>query len=121
MSNFEKKAEENLNAAIILFDNQYYNASANRSYYATFQSAIHALSNEGFNIQRISHEAAQSLFAGELINRKKKFPSKLKASLSQLRIIRNDADYELKQVSQKIAKRQLRKAQEFINIVLRGK
>jgi len=118
MNEFAQKAEENLKAAKLLFENRFYNASANRSYFAIFQSAINALSNEGFNIQRISHEAAQSLFAGELIKRKKRYPSKLKAYLNQLRVIRNDADYELKQVSQKLAKRQLKKAQEFIDIVL---
>jgi len=118
MNEFANKAVENLKAAKLLFENQYYNASVNRSYYATFHAAIHTLSKKGYNIHRISHEATQALFAGELIKRKKEFPAKLKAYLNQLKVIRNDADYELKLVSQKVADRQLRKATEFVEIVL---
>jgi hypothetical protein len=34
------KAQENIKAAQLLFDNQLYNASVNSAYYAAFQSAI---------------------------------------------------------------------------------
>jgi uncharacterized protein (UPF0332 family) len=71
-SEFIIKAEENLNAAELLFENKLYNASANRSYYAAFHAAITALSKEGLETERISHEAAQSFFAGELTYKKKK-------------------------------------------------
>jgi uncharacterized protein (UPF0332 family) len=119
MQGFQQKAIENISSAKILYDNQFYNASVNRSYYAIFHSAINALSINGYDIKRISHEATQALFAGELIKRKKLFPSKLKAYLNQLRVIRNAADYEPEQITQKIARRQLGKAQEFLEIVLK--
>jgi len=110
------KAEENLNAAKLLFENKLYNASANRSYYA----AITALSKEGFETERISHETTQSIFAGELIKRKKKYPASLKSFLIKLKNVRHNADYKSIQISKKIASRQLSKSQEFVRIVIEG-
>jgi uncharacterized protein (UPF0332 family) len=118
-SEFIVKAKENLNAAELLFENKLYNASANRSYYAAFHAAITALSKEGFETERISHEAAQSFFAGELIKRKKKYPSSLKSYLTKLKDVRHNADYKSIQISKKIASRQLSKAQEFVRIVVK--
>ena len=37
---FLDKSKENIEAAKILFNNKLYNASANRSYYAAFHTAI---------------------------------------------------------------------------------
>ena len=73
-SEFIEKAKENLNAAELLFDNKLYNASANRSYYSAFHAAISALSKEGFETERISHEAAQSSYVNLYeLNAKKLF------------------------------------------------
>jgi len=116
---FIVKAEENLKAAKLLFENNLYNASANRSYYAAFHAAITALSKEGFETERISHEAAQSFFAGELIKRKKKYPSSLKSYLTKFKDVRHNADYKSIQISKKIASRQLSKAEEFVRIVMK--
>ncbi len=44
---FLQKAEENLRIARVAFDQAAYNASVNRSYYASFQAAIAALAAEG--------------------------------------------------------------------------
>ncbi len=44
---FVNKALENIKIAEIAFDNDCYNASANRSYYAAFHAAIAALYNLG--------------------------------------------------------------------------
>ncbi|MBF0100412.1 MAG: HEPN domain-containing protein [Desulfobacterales bacterium] len=44
---FFKKVKANLNAAQMCFDNEFYDASANRAYYAVFQAAIAALSHRG--------------------------------------------------------------------------
>jgi hypothetical protein len=41
---FLTKAKENITAAALLFENELYNASANRAYYAAFQAAIAAIS-----------------------------------------------------------------------------
>ena len=76
-----------------------YNASANCSYYAAFHAAITALSKEGFETERISHEATQSIFTGELIKRKKKYPASLKSYLIKLKNVRHNADYKSIQIS----------------------
>lgn len=51
---FISKAKENIKAAELLFDNQLYNASANRAYYAAFQAAITALAATGISVEKIS-------------------------------------------------------------------
>ena len=116
---FLDKAKENLKAAELLFDNQLYNASVNRAYYAAFQAAIAALANISIEIERISHEATQANFAIELIQRRKIYPSHLRSYLMDLQAVRNDADYKSKSISSKVAQRQLRKAQEFIKTIVR--
>ena len=113
------KAKENISAAEILFENQLYNASANRAYYAAFQAAIAALADLGIETGRISHESIQANFAVELIQRRKIYPNHLKSYLMDLQSVRNDADYKLKSISKKVASRQLRKAKEFIDKIER--
>jgi hypothetical protein len=76
-----EKARRNIRAAQLLFENELYDESANRAYYAAFQAALAALSVYGFQIERISHEGAQSVFKRELIHRRKFFPGKFKSYL----------------------------------------
>jgi len=116
--NFLDKAKENLKAAHLLFDNALYNATANRAYYAAFQAAIAALVAEGHTLHT-SHETVQSTFNGELIRRRKVYPSDLSSYLSDLQIVRNQADYSTKQISQKVAARMLAKAENFVTTVAR--
>jgi len=116
INEFLTKAQENLTAATLLFDHELYNASANRAYYATFQAAIAALANIGIHTN-CSHEATQAQFASKLIKRRKVYPSHLKSYLMDLQRIRNRADYELQLISKKMASRQLKKAQEFVEII----
>jgi uncharacterized protein (UPF0332 family) len=111
------KAKENIKAAELLFENRFYNASANRAYYAAFQSAIAALLDAGMEMDRITHEAAQAHFAKELIQKRKIYPNHLRAYLMDLQAVRNYADYELRFVSKKVAFRQLRRAEEFVDKV----
>ncbi len=110
---FLGKAEQNLRAAELLFENGLYDASANRSYYAALHAAVVALSNAGIKTERISHETTQSNFSAELIRKRKIYPGHLRSYLSDLQLVRNNADYRMKSVSKKIALRQLRKAEEF--------
>jgi uncharacterized protein (UPF0332 family) len=116
---FLAKAKENLKAAEILFDNQLYDASANRAYYAAFQSAISALLNNGINLDKIKHESIQALFSSELIHKRKIYPGHLKSYLSDLQTVRDIADYEIKTTSKKVASQQLKNAKEFITEVER--
>jgi uncharacterized protein (UPF0332 family) len=117
---FWEKAQENLKAAEVLFEQRLYNASANRSYYAALQAAITALAEIGITTDRISHEAAQATFATELIHRRKRYASHLKSYLITLHAVRNDADYGVTSISKKVAARQLKKAREFIEEIRKG-
>ncbi|OQX23822.1 MAG: hypothetical protein BWK80_24025, partial [Desulfobacteraceae bacterium IS3] len=47
MKEFLSKAKENLKIAQLSFDNECYNACANRSYFASFQAAVAALAAHG--------------------------------------------------------------------------
>jgi uncharacterized protein (UPF0332 family) len=73
---FFEKAEQSLQSAQILFENGCYDDSASRAYYAAFQAAIAALAKFGFTNDDNDHKWVQSLFARELIHRKKVFPGK---------------------------------------------
>jgi uncharacterized protein (UPF0332 family) len=49
---FLAKAKENLKIAQISFENECYNAGANRAYFASFQSAIAALADQGIRSKK---------------------------------------------------------------------
>ncbi len=116
---FTAKATENVQAAEVLFEHGLYNASANRAYYAALQAAVAALTRNGIQLDRIDHDKVQARFSGELTHRRKVYPSRLRSYLMNLQAVRNDADYRSKSVSKKVAKRQLNKAKEYVEI-LRG-
>ncbi len=116
---FLTKAKENMNAAELLFDNELYNASANRAYYAAFHAAIAALAAIGVETEAMSHPAVQSQFNAQLIHRRKMYPNRLKSYLRDLQDERNTADYKQDFVSKKVASRQLKKANEFVETVVR--
>ena len=113
---FKNKALENIKIAEIAFENDCFNASANRAYYAAFHLAISAIYFLGIE-PRIDHKSIQILFADNFFNRRKILPSKYKRYLSDLQDTRNTADYRV-DVSKKSAKQQLEKAKEFIAIIL---
>jgi uncharacterized protein (UPF0332 family) len=117
INEFLTKAQENLTAAALLFEHELYNASANRAYYATFQAAIAALANIGIHTNR-SHEATQAQFASKLIKRRKVYPSHLKSYLMDLQKVRDFADYKEYSISKKEAGRQLKKATEFVSMII---
>ncbi len=114
---FSAKAQENIEAAEILFENQKYNASASRAYYAAFHAAIAALKNAGFSIDKISHESLQAKFNGELIRKRKVYPSRFKSYLLDLQSVRLAADYKSIFVSKKVAGRQNKKAREYFEAI----
>jgi len=112
---FLNRAIENLKAAELLFENDLYNASANRAYYAAFHIAIAAIYNVGVK-PNIDHKTVNTLLSDNFFNRRKIIPSKYKRYLSDLQIIRNEADYR-KGINAKLAKLQLETAIEFVNII----
>lgn len=66
---FLAKAQESLASARAELASGRYNVCANRCYFACFQAVVSALLRLGLNPG--SHQAAQELFARELINRRK--------------------------------------------------
>lgn len=63
------KAKRNIQVAQLLFDNQFYDESANRAYYAAFQAALTALSTLGMEVEGMSHDAVQASFNNEFIHK----------------------------------------------------
>jgi uncharacterized protein (UPF0332 family) len=113
------KASENLAAAQLCFDHGYFNACANRLYYAMFQAGAAALLKHGLlpPKEQIGHDWLQSNFAGQLIHRRKIFSAKFRAYLSDAYRVRTLADYKSFSVSKKVALNELKKAKKFINAI----
>jgi uncharacterized protein (UPF0332 family) len=114
---FFRKAEKNLAAAEICFENNLYDAAANRAYYAVFQAAVAALAHYGIQKKRLDHEWAQAQFNGKLVKRRKVFPGKLKSYLPDMQALRDLADYKTDSVSKKDASRQNEKAREMLRFI----
>ncbi len=117
---FFTKSEENLTAARLCLQNGLCNASANRAYYAMFQAAATLLMERGIDLsgrKQLDHAPLQSLFANELIHRRKILNSKFKSYLPDAQTIRNAADYQAVVVSKKKANRLLAQAEEFVKAI----
>ncbi len=114
---FLDKAKENLNIAQLSFDRGCYNACANRAYFGAFQAAVVALSAHGIQSGKNEHAWVQSEFNLQLIKRKKVYPSKLRTYLLDMQDIRNKADYSEKNISKRIAYKQLSWATEMIEFI----
>ena len=93
-----------------------YNNTANRCYYASFQAAFTALDREGIRPGNTQwgHAFVQAQFAGELVNRRKRYPSDLRDTLTQNLAVRQRADYELQRVSEPQVLRSLRRTRQFV-------
>jgi len=115
------KATESLASAEADFAAARYNSCANRAYYACFQAAIAALLSAGIQPAKPrgewSHEFVQSQFNGLLINRRKLYPVPLRRVLRDTMEVREKADYTLSSVSERVARRVLRQAQEFVQAI----
>ncbi|MCP4345618.1 MAG: HEPN domain-containing protein [Desulfobacterales bacterium] len=111
---FFSKAKENLKIAQMSFDNECYNACANRAYFAAFQAAVAALADKGIRNEKNDHAWVQSEFNFRLIKRQKIYPAKLKSYLLDMQHVRNIADYSLKNISKKLAREQLSQAAKMI-------
>ncbi len=111
------KAKENLKIALLSFEQECYNACANRAYFAVFQAAIAALLHTGVKRGKYDHRWVQSEFNEKLIKRRKVYPGRIKPYLMEMQMLRNTADYENDTLSKKDASDQLRKAQEMIGLI----
>lgn len=117
-----KKAEDSLagagsECAAGRFDN-----CANRAYYACFQAAVAALVHARIGplnqAGQWSHDFVQVRFVGELVNRRKRFPSTMRQTLITGLRLRQTADYKNERVKPIQAMRGLARAQEFVAAVV---
>lgn len=116
-----EKAAESLEGAESEFINHRYDNAANRSYYACFQAAIAALTEDGTQLpgphEEWGHAFVQAQFIGQLINRRKRYPTNLRHTLEQNYRLRVTADYTRDQVTEIRAARAIRRAEEFVGAV----
>ena len=115
------KASESLLSAESECSNGRYNSCANRCYYAAFQAAIAALLRGGIRTSsdRWPHAFVQSTFAGQLINRRHRYPAEFRSTLGDLQHLRNRADYTIDVITQTEANRGLRRCREFVTAIQR--
>jgi uncharacterized protein (UPF0332 family) len=115
------KARESLEGAQSEFINDRYNNCANRCYYAVFQAAIAALIGAGIAPPGRSgewgHDFVQAQFIGQLINRRKMYPTALRNTLARNYALREKADYERDDVPEIQAARAVRRTEEFVETV----
>jgi uncharacterized protein (UPF0332 family) len=113
-----RKADESLAGAESEYANGRYNNCANRSYYACFQAAVHALVAAGITPPggrgEWSHALVPSQFDGQLIGRRKLYPAELRSSLARTYLLREVADYRTDLVTETEAGRALRRARVFV-------
>jgi uncharacterized protein (UPF0332 family) len=116
---FLEKALESLAGAEREFADGRYNNAANRCYYACFQAAVVALTSVGIHPRggEWSHAFVPAAFDGELINRRKLYPTDLRGVLGKNQILRLKADYRESTTSQAEANRALRRARAFVQAI----
>jgi uncharacterized protein (UPF0332 family) len=119
---FLDKAGESLEDARLAHAGGRYKNSANRSYYACIQAAIHALLAAGITAPgrgtRWDHGFVQGQFNGMLINRRHRYSPDLRAILSQNADLRVAADYTSEPVSELASYRALRRAERFVAAIV---
>ncbi len=97
---------------------------ANRAYYACFQAAIQALEDAGIQsrsaLAEWKHGALQAAFAGDLITRRKLYPSDLRGVLTRNYELRQTADYQRHAVTQTQAARAVDRAESVVAAVQQG-
>jgi uncharacterized protein (UPF0332 family) len=110
------KAAESLLTAESEFDHGRYNSCANRCYDACSQAAIAAMLSESIRSSNNQwpHTFVQSVFVGQLVNRRHRYPSTLRDTLGELQLLRQRADYETDWITRAEANRGLRRCREFV-------
>ncbi len=109
-------AQENLKAAELLLEASLLNASANRAYYAAYHAAAAIIEAKGLEYKS-DHKKVQSVFSGDVLRRSKNLPTELRGYLTGMHNIRAIADYTKQDVSQRVAKEQIKKAQYFLSCI----
>lgn len=101
--------------------NDRFNNCANRCYYATFRAAIAALSRVGIqppgSRHEWGHDVVQAQFIGQLLNRRKVYPTSLRGTLEQNYRLRQVADYRRDDVSETRAGRAVSRTEAFLEAI----
>lgn len=117
---FLDKAQQSIAGARAELAAARYSNSANRSYYAVFQAAVHAILVESIRPPRPDdwdHGWVQGQLTGVLINRRHRYSADLRAVLSDNYKVRVQADYTTQAVSETVPVRALRRAERFVEAV----
>jgi uncharacterized protein (UPF0332 family) len=116
---FFNKAAESIAGAESEFVNGRYNNCANRCYYACFQAEIVALQIAGIRPRRDQwgHEFVAAQFNGEIIYRRKLYPTELRSVLERNFALRQKGDYHEDLVTQTEANRALGRTRSFIQAI----
>ena len=112
------RAAESLKASVLCLREGLVSSAASRAYYAMFQAAQIALEAEGLMRSQWSHKGLHSSFNQELIHQRKLYPRIFRDYLTSALTVRQAADYGEEGVSAKIAARQVRRAEGFVNLVM---
>ena len=115
------KSKESLAGAESEFANRRYNNCANRCYYACYQAAIAALTQAGIKPQnphgKWSHDAVQAQFIGQLINRRKIYPSSFREVFERSIALRQMADYQTVHITEDQIGRVLRRIRLLVEAI----
>jgi uncharacterized protein (UPF0332 family) len=118
---FLDKARESVAGARAEYDAGRYNNAVNRSYYAVFQAAIHALQLDGIRLpgggDAWGHAFVDSQFSGLLINRRHLYDTSLRNVVEENRRLREDADYTPDSINPIRASRSVQRAERFVTAV----
>jgi uncharacterized protein (UPF0332 family) len=118
---FLDKAHESLEGARREYQGGRYSNSANRSYYAVFQAAIHAILAERIRPPREDDWDpgwVQGQFIGLLINRRHLYSTDLRQVLPDNYDVRVRADYTARAVTEVLSSRALQRAERFIAAIV---
>jgi uncharacterized protein (UPF0332 family) len=118
---FLDKARESLEGARREHQGGRYCNSANRSYYAAFQAAIHAILAERIRPPREDdwdHGWVRGQFNGLLINRRHIYGTDLRDVLHDDYEVRARADYTTRAVTEIVARRALQRAERFVAAIV---
>ncbi|MCU0426312.1 MAG: HEPN domain-containing protein [Candidatus Kapabacteria bacterium] len=113
---FFLKAENNLRAAKVLYELDLFDASVNRAYYAAFHAALAVIEIKGLQ-PHTDHAKVQATFNSEVIRRSKHITISYKHYLLTMQDARNLADYKPFAIAKQRATKQIKMAQEFLNII----
>jgi uncharacterized protein (UPF0332 family) len=117
------KAIESLGGAESELANRRFNNCANRCYYACFQGAVGALLAADITVRSPGgywrHDQIQAQFIGQLINRKRLYPTSLRRTLNENMLLRHIADYDIDTVSEIQAHRAVRRSRDFVDAIVK--